>query len=100
MGGHIDKLGRSLNSAVGSYNQTVSSLESRVFVTARKMIDLKVVDPADAVEAPRQITENARSTQAPEVTEQRVVALPKSRVPVGQGELLGDVTDPGHRATS
>jgi len=100
MGGHIDKLGRSLNSAVGSYNQTVSSLESRVFVTARKMIDLKVVDPADAVEAPRQITENARSTQAPEVTEQRVVALPKSRVPIGQGELLAEVTDPGHRATS
>ncbi len=100
MGGHIDKLGRSLNSAVGSYNQTVSSLESRVFVTARKMIDLKVVDPGDAVEAPKQVTETARSTQAPEVTEQRVVALPKTRVPAGQGELLGDVTDPGHRATS
>ena len=93
MGGHIDKLGRSLNNAVGSYNQTVSSLESRVFVTARRMIDLKVVDPADAVEAPRQVTETARSTQAPEVTEQRLVALPKSRVSIGQGELLAEMTD-------
>jgi DNA recombination protein RmuC len=87
MGGHIDKLGRSLNSAVGSYNQTVSSLESRVLVSARKMIDLKVVEPGETIEAPGQVTETARSTQAPEVTEQRVVALPKPRVPLGQTEL-------------
>jgi DNA recombination protein RmuC len=93
MGGHIDKLGRSLTSAVGDYNKTVSSLESRVLVTARRMVDLKVVDPADAMEPPRQITEHTRSTQAPELTEQRVVALPKSRVPLGQGELLADVPD-------
>jgi DNA recombination protein RmuC len=98
LGGHIDKLGRSLNSAVGDYNKTVSSLESRVLVSARKMIDLKVVDPADAVPAPTQVTEHARSTQAPELTEQRVVALPKPRgVSAGQGELLADVSD---RATS
>ena len=87
MGGHIDKLGRSLNSAVGAYNQTVSSLESRVLVTARKMIDLKVVDPADRADPPKQLTETARSTQAPEVTVQRVVALPKPRGTPGQTEL-------------
>jgi DNA recombination protein RmuC len=100
MGGHIDKLGRSLNNAVGDYNKTVSSLETRVFVTARKMIDLQVVEPGEAIKAPIQITEHARSTQAPEVAEQRVVALPKPRVPIGQGELLPDVVDPEHRATS
>jgi Uncharacterized protein conserved in bacteria len=97
MGGHIDKLGRQLNSAVGSYNQTVSSLESRVLVTARKMIELKVVDPGETIEAPKQVTETARSAQAPEIAEQRLVALPKSRIPAGQGDLLGGVTD---RATS
>ena len=100
MGGHIDKLGRSLTSAVGDYNKTVSSLESRVFVTARRMVELQVVEPgADQLEPPRQITEAARSTQAPELTEQRVVALPKQRVPAGQGELP-TVPEPGRRATS
>jgi DNA recombination protein RmuC len=100
MGGHLDKLGRSINGAVDNYNKTVSALESRVFVTARKMIDLKVVDPADTFEAPQQVTETARSAQAPEIAEQRVVALPKPRVPVGQGELPTGLSDPGARATS
>jgi DNA recombination protein RmuC len=87
MGGHIDKLGRSLTTAVGDYNKTVSSLESRVLVAARKMADLKVVDPSEAIKAPQQITETARTTQAPELAEQRLVVLPKPRVPAGQGEL-------------
>ena len=93
MGKHIDKLGRSLSGAVGDYNRTVSSLESRVLVTARRMIDLKVVEPTDGLEPPAQITEVTRSTQAPELTEQRVVALPKNRVSVGQGELLAEISD-------
>jgi DNA recombination protein RmuC len=94
MGGHIDKLGRSLNTAVGDYNKTVSSLESRVLVTARKMIDLDVVTPADSIAPPAQITETARSAQAPELAEQRLVALPKARVPAGQGELPTDLSAP------
>jgi DNA recombination protein RmuC len=89
MGGHMDKLGRSLSNAVGSYNQTVSSLESRVLVTARRMTDLKVVDPSEELATPKQITDTARSTQAPELTEQRVVSLAKQRVPLGQAELPG-----------
>ena len=51
------------------------------------MTDLKVVDPADALEPPKQVTETPRSTQAPEVTVQRVVALPKPRIAPGQEEL-------------
>lgn len=96
MGGHIDKLGRSLNSAIGSYNQTVSSLERRVLVTARKMVDLQVVDPsADTMTEIRQVTEMAGTASAPELAEQRVVALPAKAqsVPVGQEDLLAAVGD-------
>ncbi len=100
MGGHIDKLGRSLSTAVGDYNKTVSSLESRVLVTARRMVDLKVIDPADAMTAPSQVTELPRSAQAPEFAEQRLVALPKPKIPAGQGDLLSPDTGTGHRATS
>lgn len=34
--GHIQKLGRSLNSAVGDYNKTVGSFETRILTGARK----------------------------------------------------------------
>ncbi len=87
MGGHIDKLGSSLTNAVGNYNKAVTSLESRVFVTARKMVDLKVIDAAEHLAAPRQLTETTRTVQAPEVAEQRLVALPKPRGVAGQVEL-------------
>jgi DNA recombination protein RmuC len=92
MGTHVDKLGRSLNSAVSSYNSTVSSLETRVLVTARRMTELKVVSPEESLDPPKQITENARSAQSPELAAQRVVALPKQRTTVGQIELLSDVS--------
>jgi DNA recombination protein RmuC len=72
---------------VTSYNQTVSSLESRVLVTARRMSDLKVVGSGDPLETPKQVTEAARFAQAPELTEQRVVALSKQRHTIGQGAL-------------
>jgi DNA recombination protein RmuC len=88
MGGHIDKLGSALGSAVGSYNRTVASLESRVLVTARKMTELKVVGPGETIEPPRQITDFARSTQAPELTSERVVALAKPKKTPDQGLLI------------
>ncbi|MBT8044402.1 MAG: DNA recombination protein RmuC [Verrucomicrobiae bacterium] len=34
--GHVQKLGRSLNTAVGDYNKTVGSLETRILTGARK----------------------------------------------------------------
>src|SRR3954471_5943921 len=44
LGGHVDKLGRSLTGAVNDYNKTVGSLESQGLVSARKMHELQVVD--------------------------------------------------------
>ncbi|MFK7911632.1 MAG: DNA recombination protein RmuC, partial [Akkermansiaceae bacterium] len=38
--GHVQKLGRSLNSAVGDYNKTVGSLETRILTSARKFDEL------------------------------------------------------------
>jgi DNA recombination protein RmuC len=37
---HFSKLGKSLNSAIETYNQTVSSLETRVLVSAKKLQEL------------------------------------------------------------
>jgi DNA recombination protein RmuC len=65
MGTHVAKLGRSLDSAVSSYNQTVSSLEARVLVTARKLTDLEVTD-AD-IPAPAQVERAPRTVSAPEL---------------------------------
>lgn len=42
MAQYFEDLGSKLNSAVGSYNKAVSSLESRVFATARKFPQLAV----------------------------------------------------------
>lgn len=61
MGSHFTKVGRSLSSAVESYNKAVGTLESRVMVSARKFKtlgvkkneDLKTLEAIDRI--PRQI---------------------------------------------
>lgn len=41
LGEHVAKLGRSLDNAVGAYNQAIGSLDRRVFVSARKLAELE-----------------------------------------------------------
>jgi DNA recombination protein RmuC len=61
---HAEKLGRSITSTVKDYNVFISSLESRVLVTARKLNDLdenqlgtdEIVSPAPLESAPDSIT--------------------------------------------
>ena len=90
MGGHVDKLGRSLGAAVTSYNQTVASLESRVLVSARKLSELKVVGPNEQLEAPEQLTLAPRIPHSGERDDDRVVDLPR------RGS--GGTNRPGHTA--
>jgi DNA recombination protein RmuC len=44
LGGHVDKLGKTLGRAVDDYNRTVGSLERNVLVQARRMAELRVTD--------------------------------------------------------
>lgn len=65
MGRHLDRLGRSLTGAVGAYNETVGSLESRVLVSARRMRDLEI--GSDDPVAPAPVQEAVRPLGAPEL---------------------------------
>ncbi|MGH3744388.1 MAG: DNA recombination protein RmuC [Mycobacteriales bacterium] len=65
MSEHLDRLGRSLTGAVGAYNATVGSVESRVLVTARRLAELDVTG-AD-LPAPGGVTEGVRPLAAPEL---------------------------------
>jgi DNA recombination protein RmuC len=65
LGRHVEKLGRSLASAVTSYNQAVGSLESRVFVSARRLAELGIVDAE--LPAPPPVVDTPRPLSAPEL---------------------------------
>ncbi|HEU5044552.1 MAG TPA: DNA recombination protein RmuC [Nocardioidaceae bacterium] len=80
MGGHLDKLGRSLTAAVGAYNKAVGSLETRVLVSARKFTDLEVAE--HELEAPAPVIDTTRPLTAGELLE--AVAEPRPELPVAE----------------
>ncbi len=65
LGGHLDKVGRSLTAAVGSYNGAVASLETRVLVSARRMHDLHLSD--EPLAGPQPVDDAVRPLVAPEL---------------------------------
>jgi DNA recombination protein RmuC len=70
MGRHLDRVGKSLTTAVGAYNQAVGSLEARVLVSARRLASLGIV--TGDLPGPELVEETARPVSAPEL----VVAEP------------------------
>jgi len=66
LGGHVDKLGRTLGRAVADYNAAVGSLERNVLVTARRMAEMQVTDADLPTLAP--IEQVPRPLAAPELT--------------------------------
>jgi DNA recombination protein RmuC len=66
LGGHVDKLGRSLNTAVTDYNKTVASMERNLLPSARRMSDLGVAH--DELAGPRSVDAVASRLVSPELT--------------------------------
>ncbi|MEO6822031.1 MAG: DNA recombination protein RmuC [Candidatus Nanopelagicales bacterium] len=71
MGGHLSRLGSSLDAAVEQFNKTIGSMESRVLVSARRLADLGVVTAADddaGLSRTRSVTTTTRYVCAPDLT--------------------------------
>jgi DNA recombination protein RmuC len=67
LGEHFAKVGKNLGGAVDAYNDATRSLETRVFVTARKFRDLHATTGGKAIEELKPLDQGARSLQAPEL---------------------------------
>ncbi len=65
MNSHFLKMGRSLSSAVDSYNKGIGSLETRVLVTARKFKEIGIVSSQVEIEEPECIDKMTRELLDP-----------------------------------
>jgi DNA recombination protein RmuC len=82
MTGHVTKTGRALESATKSYNQMIGSLERNVLTSARRMVELDVVDERESIDEVRGIEEVPRPITKPELLaaeEGGVVAIDRAQ---------------------
>jgi DNA recombination protein RmuC len=68
LAGHLAKLGRQLNGAVGAYNAAIGSVEHSVLVTARKFPDDYGLQAAGEIPVLDPLERAARTLKAPELT--------------------------------
>lgn len=68
MSTHMGRLGKSLENAVDSYNNTVGSLETRVLVSARRFKDLQSEVQGVEIAALPSIDKKTRALSAPELS--------------------------------
>ncbi|MFT3969511.1 MAG: DNA recombination protein RmuC [Micropruina sp.] len=74
LGGHFDRVGRSLTASVTAYNQAVGSIEGRVFPTARKLRDLHVT--ANELATVKSVDTAVRPLTAAELVDDAVQVTP------------------------
>jgi DNA recombination protein RmuC len=74
LGAHVDKLGRTLGTAVADYNRTVGSLERTVLPASRRLAELGVVE--EALTAPREVSEVAKPVTAAHLLGPPLAAVP------------------------
>jgi DNA recombination protein RmuC len=67
LGAHMQRLGKGLSTAINAYNGAVGSLESRVFVTARKFRELGASAASGELEEVAPVETTSRLLQAPEL---------------------------------
>ena len=66
---HMSAVGKSLNAATSNYNKAVTSLESRVLVSARKFEDLHAAPEQKNIETPSPVEDMTKILTAPETVE-------------------------------
>jgi DNA recombination protein RmuC len=64
--GHLDKLGRHIDGSAKAYNELLSSIESRVLVSARRFESLGIKGKKE-IESPNQVDTSVRGLSAPEM---------------------------------
>jgi len=76
LAGHFDALGKGLHHAVDSYNKAIGSLETRVFVTARKFSELGTSTKEDLPEL-TSVEVTPRGLESDDWTSQQPLVLPE-----------------------